>query len=299
MDKRIVEKEKKLNIKAFAKINLFLDLNYKRDDGYHNISSVMQTIDLYDEISLYILSKKEVIISCDDDKIPLDSKNTCYRAANKIIRKYGLNQGICIDIKKNIPSEAGLGGGSSDAAAVIIGMNNLFDLGMTKVDMIELGSQVGADVPFCLVGGTCLCEGIGEIITELKPFVWDELILIKPDFSISTPLLYSKCSESDFNLNNLEKFLKHIENEDDITVVESISNTLQVVAMREYPIIEEIKNDLRKSGCINSMMTGSGSVIVGFIKKGEKERVMTNMNKKYHEIYFTKTLNFDENKFFR
>jgi len=298
MDKKIIEHIRKLNMKAFAKINIFLDLNYKKNDGYHDISSVMQSISLYDDISLEIAAR-DINITCDVDNIPLDRKNTCYRAAEEIINRFKLNSGIKIDISKKIPSEAGLGGGSSDAAAVIQGMNILFDLKMDIDDMIEIGKTIGADIPFCLVGGTCLCEGIGEKITRLTEFNWQDLILIKPDLSISTPALYGKCTDKDYKLNNLDAFLKHIEYSDDITIVENISNTLETVALRDYDIIDEIKQDLKMSGCINSMMTGSGSVVVGFIKKGEKEKVMANLSKKYHEVYFTKTLSFDENRFFR
>lgn len=294
---QILEK-KELNIRAYAKINLFLDINYKRSDGYHDISSVMQTISLYDEIKIEIIDSGIEII-CDDDKIPTDESNTCYKAAELMLDESNIDSGIRITIVKKIPTEAGLGGGSADCAAAIEGINYLFSLNLSMYDMINIGARIGADVPFCLVRGTCLCEGIGEKITSLNPFRWDGIVLVKPEFSVSTKDLYEQCTYSDYKLNDLKKFIDIMDRCSKRDTIMNSSNTLERVAVRKYGKLEIIKEELSKAGCFKSLMTGSGSVVVGFFEKGEKENIMKILSGKYEKIYFVKTKAFDEKWFFR
>ena len=197
---------KRLKLNSYAKINLFLDVLNKREDDYHNIKTVMQRVSMYDKLEIFE-NKFGIELACDNRKIPIDERNTCYKAASLIKDKFNIDTGIKIIIKKTIPSGAGLAGGSSNAAAVITGLNELWKLGMTMEEMQEIGVKVGADVAFCLKGGTCLCEGLGDIITELNPFIWENILIIKPDFSIPTPLAYKTLTEKDHNKYSDNKIL--------------------------------------------------------------------------------------------
>lgn len=281
---------KGIKLNSHAKINLFLDVLNKRPDGYHNIKSVMQEIDLHDEVQI-IENQSGIIISCDNYNVPLDEKNTCYKAAKLIKEKFNINLGVNILIKKIIPTEAGLAGGSGNAAAVIKGLNNLWNLGMTIDEMKEIGIKVGADVPFCLTGGTCLCEGVGDKITELKPFKWDNIIIIKPDFSISTPLAYKNVTDKEYNYYKSNKILDFINNNDYYNTCLSIANTLEIAAIKLQPQVILIKEDLINSGAISSLMTGSGSSVYGFYNDNTSMlAAYAKLSKKYSKIFTTKTV---------
>lgn len=280
-----------IELNSYAKINLFLDVINKREDGYHNIKSVMQRVDLYDKIQIFE-SKSDIELSCDNHKIPTDERNTCHKAATLIKEKFNINTGIKIEIKKTIPSGAGLAGGSSNAAAVIIGLNELWSLGMTSQEMQDLGVKVGADVAFCLRGGTCLCEGLGDIITELNPFIWEYILIIKPSYSISTPLAYNTLKENEHNRHIDNKILDYINGNDYYNTCLSIANTLELAAFRLQPKITLIKEDLKGTGAISSLMTGSGSAVFGFYN--DKSSIMNayeNLSKKYKRIFICKTVN--------
>ncbi len=289
--KEIMNRNKGIKLNSYAKINLFLDVINKRQDGYHNIKSVMQEIDLHDEVQINE-SKSGIIISCDNYNVPLDEKNTCYKAAMLIKEKFNINLGVSISIKKTIPTEAGLAGGSGNAAAVIKGLNKLWNLGMSIDEMKEIGIKIGADVPFCLTGGTCLCEGVGDKITELKSFKWDNIIIIKPDFSISTPLAYKNVTDKEYNYYENNKILDYINNNDYHNTCISVANTLEVAAIKLCPQISLIKYDLNSSGAISSLMTGSGSSVYGFYDNNALMlAAYGELAKKYNKIFITKTAN--------
>jgi 4-diphosphocytidyl-2-C-methyl-D-erythritol kinase len=251
----------KLKIKAYAKINLSLDVIRKRDDGYHDLKMIMQTIDLYDEIRLKIVDDG-INVETNLVEIPKGKDNIAYKAANLIKEKYNLKKGIDIFIEKNIPSEAGMAGGSTDAAAVIKGMNKLFDLKITEENMISLAKCIGADVPFCIMGGTALSEGIGEKLTKLKPLLNVELVIVKPDFSVSTGWAYNNLDLNDkSNRPDTEKLLDAVENKDILFIAKNMKNVFENLIAKEYKIVDEIKSTFEEYGAIGSMMTGSGSAI--------------------------------------
>lgn len=280
-----------IKLNSYAKINLFLDILNKREDDYHNIKSVMQRVSLYDKLHIFE-NKSGIELSCDNHKIPLDERNTCYKAASLIKEKFNINTGIKISIKKIIPSGAGLAGGSSNAATVIIGLNELLKLGMTMDEMQELGVKVGADVAFCLRGGTCLCEGLGDIITELKPFIWENILIIKPNFSISTPLAYKTLTENEHNRHIDNKILSYINDNDYYNTCMSVANTLELAAFKLQAQIPLIKEELKNTGAISSLMTGSGSAVFGFYTdKSSIMKAYENLSKKYNRIFICKTVN--------
>lgn len=282
---------KQIKLNSYAKINLFLDVLNKREDGYHNIKSVMQRVDLYDKLQISE-NKFGIELICDHPKIPLDERNTCHKAALLIKEKYNINTGITIKIKKTIPSGAGLAGGSSNAAALITGLNELWKLDMTESEMQELGLMVGADVAFCLKGGTCLCEGLGDIITELKPFIWENILIIKPNFSISTPLAYKTLTENEHNRYRDNKILNYINDNDYYNTCMSVANTLELAAFKLQEQIPLIKEEIKNTGAISTLMTGSGSAVFGFyMDKSSIMKAYKSLSKKYNRIFICKTVN--------
>lgn len=281
----------KIDINSYAKINLFLDVLNKREDGYHNIKSLMQTIDLHDNLQISE-SKSGIELSCDNYNIPLDERNTCHKAAKLIMDKFNIKAGLKIEIKKIIPDKAGLAGGSSNAAAVIKAINELWKLGMSIDDMQEIGAKIGADVAFCVRGGTCLCEGLGDIITELNSFIWQNILVIKPSFSISTPLAYKTLRTKDHNHYMDNNILYYINNNEHYNTCMSIANTLELAAFRLQPQIPLIKEEFKETGAISSLMTGSGSAVFGFYDdKASLMKAYDKLSKKYDKIFITKTVN--------
>ncbi len=281
---------KYMKMNSNAKLNLFLEVTGKRKDGYHDIVSVMQEIDLYDEIIVEETSEG-ISICCDDKNVPCDEKNTCYKAAKLIKDKFSITEGVKIIINKKIPSEAGLGGGSSNAASVIKLLNDLWNLNMNIEEMCGIGVEIGADVPFCIVGGTCLCEGIGEKITKLTPFIWQNIVIVKPEFGISTPKAYSKLTPKNYNVQKNCDFLSFLKAKKYENVCLSVYNALEIPAIEMEPSIVDIKEQFLALGAISSLMTGSGSAIFGFFPDYNSANGAYNiMSRIFKDTFFVKTL---------
>ncbi len=267
-----------ITIKAPAKINLILDILGKRDDGYHNLRSVMQTISIFDNVTLSVKGKKcrlpNVSITCSEPEIPTDESNIAYkacRAYNKALGEMPFDS-IAIHIEKHIPSGAGLAGGSSDGAAVLIGLNKLCGSTLSTDELCKIGASVGADVPFCIAGGTALCEGIGEKITPLKSLPDCEILVVKPDISISTPLSYKRFDElNNPKLSDFDKFMTSLNSGDLAAISKTLSNSLEDVTNER--IIEDIKSEMIKSGVLGSVMTGSGSAVFGIFDNEKKAKL--------------------------
>ena len=258
-----------LKLCSYGKINLFLDVEGKLQNGYHLIKSVMQSVDICDEVVLNPLNENKVIIECSDISIPVNEKNTCYKAAMLIKKAFRINSGVHICINKTIPAEAGLAGGSGNGAAVIRGLNAMWELNLTDEEMCGLGMQIGADIPFCIMGGTYLAEGMGEKLTKLNDFEWDNILIIKPEFSMSTAFVYSSLSPDCYNSYSENEILEHISSCNHEQTALSVSNTLEKVVEKYHPEINRIKELMLKSGAISSVMTGSGSAIFAFFKDRE------------------------------
>lgn len=280
-----------IKLNSYGKINLFLDIEGKLPNGYHLLKSVMQSIDIHDEILIDNYNTNEIIIKCSDLTIPTNEKNTCYKAASIIKETYHKTEGVIIKIEKRIPQEAGLAGGSSNSAAVIHGLNKLWNLNMTQDKMLEIGLMVGADVPFCLLGGTYLAEGVGEKLTKLNDFVWNDILIIKPDFSMSTAFVYKNLSSDIYNSYKNNNILNYISSENYKDAALSVSNTLEHVVERFHPQINDIKKLLMDNGAVTSLMTGSGSAIFGLFEDS------VSLNKAYKIIspiyprtFITKTI---------
>ena len=280
-----------MKIKAYGKVNISLDVVGKREDGYHLLSMIMQNIDLYDEIEV---EKQEcgIILECNKSYVPVDNRNLAYKAAEIFKERYDIVDGVKINIEKNIPVSAGLAGGSTDAAAVLKVMNKLFNVNATEEELMELGLKLGADIPYCIHGGTALCEGIGEIITPIKPFRDKIVVLVKPAFGVSTKEVYKN-----FNLEKVKQhpktaeIINAIENDDLNFVASNMKNLLENVTLRKHKILIKIKEEMNACGAINSMMSGSGPTVLAFFDDMLKaQRCFQKMKKKYSDVFITRTI---------
>ncbi len=254
-------------IKARAKINLSLDVLRKREDGYHDVQMIMQSISLHDKVFLGQVEKKSIKISCDKKWVPSNSDNIAYKAAKLLMDKFDLQKGIDIKIVKNIPVAAGLAGGSADAAAVLKGMNELFSLNLEQEELMQLGKTIGADIPFCIKGGTMLAEGIGEVLTDLKPLNNVDIVLVKPKISVSTAWVYKNLNiEKIASRPYTDYLISMIEKRDLQNLGNKMVNVLEAVTIRKHEIICEVKEKLVKLGALGSMMSGSGPTVFGIFE---------------------------------
>ncbi len=256
--------------KAYAKINLGLDVIRKREDGYHEVKMIMQSIGLYDELT-FEKQPEGITLKIDRVDLPADGNNLIYRAAKLIKEEYKIAEGIRIRLKKRIPIAAGLAGGSTDAAAVFWGMNSLFELGMTTEKMCQLGVKIGADVPYCILGGTALAEGIGEKLTPLPDAPGAVVLLAKPDISVSTKEVYQNLQVEELKVHpDIDGMTKAIIRRDFNGVLERMDNVLENVTIKQYPMIDEIKNFMKEHGALRALMSGSGPTVFGIFEKQEE-----------------------------
>lgn len=252
-------------IDAYGKINLALDVVSRRDDGYHEINSVMQSISLKDTLTIENLDTDEIVIECNKDCIPLNSENLVYKSWAKMKEVSGVDRGIKVYIEKNIPIGAGLAGGSSNAAAVLVAINELWDLGYTKGQLREIGVSIGADVPFTVEGGTALAGGIGEKLEILESFKDKHVLICNPGIEISSKYAYD-ILEIEEDRVNMEEVLKGIENKDTYHIRKFAENKMEKAIFVEYPIIKKIKDDLINLGSSLALMSGSGSTVFGIFE---------------------------------
>ncbi len=258
---------KSIEISSPAKINLRLDVLGRRPDGYHEIRTIFQKITLADELSISI-TKSGIEITCDNPQVPLNKENLTHVAAKMLLDRYMINDGIMIAIRKRIPIAAGLGGGSSNAASTLLGINQLFDLGIDKRELLKMGRNIGADVPFFIFGNSALATGIGEKLEplEITPPLW--LLLVTPDIPISTAWAYAnvrrRLTKKVINIT-ISNWINHLSE-----VIDLLKNDLEEVVIPHYPEIQSIKEDLLERGAMGSLMSGSGSTVFG-IFGSEKE----------------------------
>ncbi len=283
--------QSRIEIAAPAKINLTLDVKGKRTDGYHELETIMQQIDLQDRITIEKGPLGYIGIDSNSSLIPHNQENLAHRAAALFIDKYAIGAGVKIFIEKNIPIGAGLAGGSSNAAAVLWGLNLLFDCGLAKTELLDLAAQVGSDVPFCLLGGCALARGRGEILQPLVSRVPLCLLLVKPDFQVSTAEVYRQ-----FDLTSVERspdtagFLESWQHCDIIGIAEHMVNVLESVTIKKFPEIALIKVKMKKLGALNALMSGSGPSVFGiFDEKKRAFEAMETMKTSYREVFMVST----------
>lgn len=253
-----------IELKSLAKINLGLDVLGKRDNGYHDVRMVMQTIYLYDNVTIQKTEASGIQLKTNLFYLPENEDNLAYKAAKLLMDEFGISEGVSITLEKHIPVAAGLAGGSSNAAAVLVGMNRLFSLGLTQEELMERGVVLGADVPYCIMRGTVLAEGIGEILTPLPPLPKCYVLIAKPGINVSTKDVYERLDSKEITVHpNIDGILEGLEKQDLHDVVVSMGNVLEEVTIGMYPVIEEIKKVMKEAGALNSMMSGSGPTVFG------------------------------------
>jgi 4-diphosphocytidyl-2-C-methyl-D-erythritol kinase len=275
-------------VTANAKINLSLDVVGRRDDGYHLLEMVMQSVSLADTITLQRTKSPTITITCTVPEIPCDHRNIAYRSAALFLRHCGLTDGVSIHIEKRIPSQAGLGGGSSDGAAVLVGLNRLFSTGLSTETLCELGTQVGADIPFCIVGGTQLCRGIGEIMTPLPPLPDCTILLCKPPINVSTKDAFARIDNGTISARPDTSRLCSALKEQDLHAVGSALCNVFSSAI-PLPEIDQIQEQMVSAGAVGACMSGSGSTVFGLFDCPESAKTCCNLlQQKYKEVYLAK-----------
>lgn len=277
--------------KAPAKINLALDVLSKRNDGFHNVEMLMTTIDLADRIKLTSLEEDRIEISLESRFVPSDERNLAYKAALAFRKKYGITKGIHIHIEKSIPVSAGLGGGSTDAAAVLRGLNRLWSLDRPMDELAELGARIGSDVPFCVYGNTGIAKGRGEIIQKLAspPPCW--VVLAKPDIGVSTRTIFQRIILDDLTHPKIGQIISALENKNFDQMCSNIGNVLEDITLRVYPEVRRIKNAMIQAGADGTLMSGSGPTVYGLVEHYSKaKRIYNGMRGFCHEVYLVRLL---------
>ena len=268
-----------MRYKANAKINLSLDVTGVRENGYHDVRMIMQSIELCDYLDIEVNNSGRIELTCSNPEIECDKSNLIYKAADKLINKavdeeiIDKNTGVTISLQKNIPIAAGLAGGSTDAAATLVGLNEELGLGYSSSELRGLGVTLGADIPFCIEGGTYLSEGIGEVLSKLKDAPDCFIVLVKPDINVSTKFVYDNLILNEETVHpDVDAMLNAIETGSIKRVADCLDNLLATVTEKEYPIIIDIKNILKENGALNAIMSGSGPTVFGLFDDEEKAK---------------------------
>lgn len=259
--------ENTLQLKALAKINLGLDVLGKRDNGYHDVRMVMQTIYLYDNVTLTKTKEAGIQVETNLPYLPVDQNNIAYKAAKLLMDEFDIQEGVHIKLDKRIPVAAGMAGGSSNAAAVLVGMNRLFNLGLKQKDLMERGVSLGADVPYCVMRGTTLAEGIGEKLSPLDPMPKCYILVAKPGISVSTKMVYEALDAKEIVEHpDIDGVITGLKQQDVRQVAAAMGNVLESVTIEKYPVIETIKDAMKEAGALNAMMSGSGPTVFGIFE---------------------------------
>lgn len=283
-----------IDLKSRAKVNLSIDVLGKREDGYHLVEMIMQTIDLYDKLKITEIEENSILIKSNSLDIPLNEDNIMYKAVNLLRDQFNIEKGIEISIEKNIPVAAGMAGGSSNAAAVLVGLNKLWNLGLSESELKDIGLKLGADVPFCITGGSALAEGIGEELTNIKGLPEDLNILVcKPNIFVSTKEVYQSLNMDKVKRRPKNKeLIDALQKEDVKFISENMVNVLEEVTSLKYSEIVQIEDIMIKNKALGSMMSGSGPTVFGlFDNKDCAIKAKEDLQAKYNQVYLVKSSN--------
>lgn len=262
-----------ISLKALAKINLGLDVVRRREDGYHEVRMIMQTIHLYDRLKITKMKTPGIEIHSNLPFLPVNENNLVYKAGKLLMDEFGIREGVRVDLLKRIPVAAGMAGGSSDAAAMLYGMNQLFGLKLSRQALMERGVTIGADVPYCLMRGTALAEGIGEKLKQLPPMVKCPVLIAKPQISVSTKFVYQNLKLDEHTVHpDIDRLIQDICNKDLQAAARDMGNVLETVTIPNYPVIAQIKEQMMHSGAVNSMMSGSGPTVFGLFENEKQAK---------------------------
>ena len=261
----------RITMKAYAKINLGLDVVRRLENGYHEVRMVMQNIDLYDKVNIYRNRTGEIKVTTNLGFLPTGPDNLVYKAAALLKDEFNIKDGVTLDLYKFIPVAAGMAGGSTDAAAVLKGMNKMFNLGLSDEELMVRGAKLGADIPYCIMGGTALAEGIGEVLTKLPDCPSCYVVIGKPPISVSTKYVYEHLVLDENTVHpDIDGIVDSINNGNIYGVADRLSNVLETVTETAYPIIGKIKSRMMDMGALNSIMSGSGPTVFGLFDDLEK-----------------------------
>lgn len=257
-----------INLKALAKINIGLDVTGIREDGYHEVSMIMQTVNLFDKLTISKTKDSSVTMSTNLKFLPVNDDNLCIKAAKLLLEEFKVPTGVHIELEKHIPVAAGMAGGSTDAAAVLFGVNQLYKLKLSRQDLMERGVKIGADVPYCIMRGTALAEGIGEVLTPLPPMIKCPVLIAKPGISVSTKDVYQSLDACFDTVKHpdIPQLIEDIKVQDLEALCSHMGNVLEEVTIPMHPIIADIKAHMLEHGAVGAMMSGSGPTVFGFFK---------------------------------
>ncbi len=273
----------KMQLKALAKINLGLDVLRRREDGYHEVRMIMQTVRIFDRIQIVRQEREGIRVRTNLYYLPANENNLVYKAAKLLFDEFGLRGGLSIDLKKYIPVAAGMAGGSSDAAAILYGMNRMYDLGLTQEELMQRGVKIGADVPYCLTRGTALAEGIGEILSPLPPMPPCNILVAKPGISVSTKFVYENLHANELKEHpDIDGILAALRRQDLREMAQCMKegNVLETVTVPAHPVIQKIKDTMEQQGALIALMSGSGPTVFGiFEDRNQARRAMAGIRK--------------------
>lgn len=282
----------KLQLKAYGKINLGLDVIRKRPDGYHDLDMIMQMVDVYDDVIIEKKAGEEIVVKADTAVLSNGKDNLAYMAAKMLFDEFGIKSGVEITIHKRIPIAGGMAGGSSDCATTLIGINEMFNLGLSKQQLMERGVKLGADVPYCVLGGTAIARGIGEVLTPLPTPPQCHVIIAKPPISVSTAYVYGHIRPDEITKRpDIEQMTLAIKEQDLNKLSDLLYNVMEEVTVSEYPVIEKLKSIMLENGALNSIMSGSGPTVFGLFDDREKaQAAMKALDSKEltEQLYLTK-----------
>lgn len=257
-----------ITVKALAKINLGLDVVRRREDGYHEVRMIMQTIHLFDRLKIKKEKNSGIMLTTNLSFLPVDKHNLAYCAAEMLTDEFGIQQGVTMELQKHIPVAAGMAGGSTDAAAVLYGMNQMFELGLNHEELMKRGIKLGADVPYCIMRGTALAEGIGEELTSLPPMIKCPVLVVKPTISVSTKYVYEHLVlDENTKHPDIDQLVRDIKARNLKAVASHMGNVLESVTETQYPEIKTIKEKMLEQGALNAMMSGSGPTVFGLFEE--------------------------------
>lgn len=284
-----------ISLKALAKINLGLDVVRRREDGYHEVRMIMQTIHLYDRLDIKRTQEPGIQIQTNLSFLPVNENNLIYKAAKLLMDEFSITDGVSVKLDKRIPVAAGMAGGSTDAAAMLIGVNRLFSLGLTKRQLMERGVQIGADVPYCIMRGTALAEGIGEALSPLPPMVKCPVLIAKPSISVSTKFVYQNLKLDDTTIHpDIDRLIDDIKAKSLHDIAAHMGNVLETVTIPNYPVIDEIKKHMLSNGAVGAMMSGSGPTVFGLFDDEDTAKKAYKAMRSSHlarQVYLTSVYN--------
>ncbi|MCI8862307.1 MAG: 4-(cytidine 5'-diphospho)-2-C-methyl-D-erythritol kinase [Lachnospiraceae bacterium] len=291
----------RMQLKALAKINLGLDVLRRREDGYHEVRMIMQTVHIFDQLQLEKKQDTGISVRTNLYYLPENENNLVYKAAKLLWDEFGLPGGISIQLKKYIPVAAGMAGGSSDAAAVLFGMNRMYDLGLSMEELMQRGVKIGADVPYCIMRGTALAEGIGEVLSPLPPMPPCTILVAKPGIGVSTRFVFENLKANELESHpDIDGMLDALKNQDLKALAGhmTLGNVLETVTIPAYPVIQKLKDAMIRGGALATLMSGSGPTVFGIFDSRQAAKRAYGALKRGHlakQVFLTTPYNIRRN----